>query len=852
MSQHTDISKGLSQAEVQQRRSSFGYNELPSTKARSNWAILLGVIREPMFLLLVACGTLYLILGDLQEALMLLGFVFIVMGITLYQERKTERALEALRDLSSPRALVIRDGERIRIPGREVVVGDLLILVEGDRVPADSYVLESSNLSIDESLLTGESVPVHKQLWDGKQQSIQPGGDDLPFVYSGSLVVGGNALAQSYAIGELSELGKIGKSLQSVKEEETKLSRETGRLVKNIAIIGAGLCLVVVVLYYLTRGNLIDAFLTGITLAMAILPEEFPVVLTVFLALGAWRMSRKNVLTRRMPAIETLGSATVLCTDKTGTLTYNRMKVQRIWTADGYSDIGKEHSMDLPAKSSDLLLNSVLSSLKDPFDPMEKAIHTALTTVVPARYQEFQDWQLLKEYPLSNDLRAMTNVWRTETVGEYRVAAKGSPEAIIGLCKLASEEATAVLAKVAEMAEQGLRVLGVAIAGYKGQDLPDKQEGFSFQFCGLIGLADPCRDTVPSAVQECYKAGIRIIMITGDYPGTAKAIGRSIGLKDVENVITGEELGSMSDGTLAERIMQTTIFARVVPEQKLRIVKALKANGEVVAMTGDGVNDAPALKAANIGISMGQRGTDVAREASSLVLTDDDFSSIVSAVKMGRRVFDNLQKAIAYILSIHVPIAGMALLPVLLKGYPLVFLPIHIVFLELIIDPACSVVFEMEKEEADVMERPPRGVNEPLFGKTMVLISLLQGFSVLAILTAVYFIGLKLGRSTDEVRAFTYATLVFSNIGLIITNRSWRNNIVQIIKTPNPAMMWLVLGVLVLIGLITQVPGLNRLFHFYPLHAIDLAICLGAGLLSILWFEALKMIQSKRRHASRG
>ncbi|PKN80393.1 MAG: ATPase [Candidatus Cloacimonetes bacterium HGW-Cloacimonetes-1] len=848
MSQNTNDNHGLSQSEVQQRRISCGYNELPSTKARSIWAILFGVIREPMFLLLVACGTLYLILGDLQEALMLLGFVFMVMGITLYQERKTERALDALRDLSSPRALVIRAGVRQRIPGREVVLDDLLVLVEGDRVPADSYVLESSNLSIDESLLTGESVPVHKQLWDGKKQSVQPGGDDLPFVYSGSLVVGGNAIVLVYAIGELSELGKIGKSLQSVKEEETKLSKETGRLVKNIAIIGACLCVLVGILYYLTRGNIIEAFLTGLTLAMAILPEEFPVVLTVFLALGAWRMSRKNVLTRRMPAIETLGSATVLCTDKTGTLTYNRMTVQRIWTADGYSDIGKEQNKQLPAQNEKLLLNSVLSSMKDPFDPMEKAIHEALTNTIPAKYQELQAWQIIKEYPLSNDLRAMTNVWQTDVAGEFRVAAKGSPEAIIGLCRMASDKAGEVLAKVTEMAEQGLRVLGVAIADYAGPDLPDRQEGFSYKFCGLIGFADPCRDTVPGAVQECYKAGIRIIMITGDYPCTAKAIGRTIGLKEVENVITGEELNNMSDDVLAERIMHTTIFARVVPEQKLRIVKALKANGEIVAMTGDGVNDAPALKAANIGIAMGQRGTDVAREASSLVLIDDDFSSIVSAVKMGRRVFDNLQKAIAYILSIHVPIAGMALLPVLIKGYPLVFLPIHIVFLELIIDPACSVVFEMEKEEADVMERPPRGINEPLFGKSMVFISLLQGFSVLAILIAVYFIGLRLGRSTDEVRAFTYTTLVFSNIGLIITNRSWRNNLIQILKTPNPAMMWLVIGVLGLIGLITHVPGLNRLFHFYPLHAVDLAICLGAGLLSIMWFEALKMIQKKHRN----
>lgn len=846
MNAQIDTQRGLSGREAQERLARDGYNELPSAAARGLWRLIWDVVSEPMFLLLVACALLYLILGELQEALVLMVSVVIVMAIELVQERKTERALDALKNLSSPRALVIREGARSRIPGREVVVDDLIVLAEGDRVPADAFVLENKLLNVDESLLTGESMPVRKRIWDGREKPAQPGGDELPAVYSGTLVVSGTGLARVFATGAGTELGKIGKSLESVREEPTKLSRDTGRLVRTFALYAVAICLAVIAVFYLTRKDLIASLLAGITLAMSILPEEFPVVLTVFMALGAWRMSKKNVLTRRSQAIENLGAATVLCTDKTGTLTYNRMSVQRVWTEAGEMDLPAKGAAQLPPAIRATLIHGVLASLAEPFDPMEKAIHAALEEADDAARTSLQDLQLAQEYPLTDELRAMTNVWRREGSEVLTAAVKGSPEAVLGLCGLADTEREALMRRVAGLAEEGLRVLGVAGAEVAQSDLPAQQSGFAFRFLGFLCLADPIRETVPEAVRECYRAGIRVIMITGDYVGTARAIGAKIGLRGLDNVISGDELNAMGDEELCYRAQSVSIFARVVPEQKLRIVQALKANGEVVAMTGDGVNDAPALKAANIGISMGQRGTDVAREASAIVLTDDDFSSIVKAVRMGRRIFDNLRKSFVYVFSLHVPIAGMSLLPAMLAGRPLVFLPVHIAFLELIIDPSCSVVFEMEAEEKNVMDRPPRPPAEPLFGRKMLVVGALQGLAVLAALAAEYFVALSRGLEPDHVRSIVFTTIVFSNIMLIAVNRSWSKNIAQILRTPNRAMLFLVPGVTAVVALVVRVPVLNRVFHLHRLGWMELLICLLVGNLSVLWFEIYKAVQRRK------
>ena len=832
---------GLSEAEAAERLALDGYNELPSSGRRSIFSTAFEVVREPMLLLLVSCGGVYLVLGDVQEALMLLGFVFFVMGLTLYQERKTENALEALKELSSPRALVVRSGAERRIAGREVVQGDIVIVNEGDRVPADALLLSCLNLSVDESFLTGESFPVRKSDDEPDGNEVHPGGDDLPYIFSGTLVVQGQGIARVTATGIRSEIGKIGKVLHSVEPEETLLQQETGVWVRNLAIVGLSLCVLVIVFYSFTRSDLLNGLLAGITLAMAILPEELPVVLMIFLALGAWRMSKKQVLTRRMPAIETLGSATVLCVDKTGTLTMNRMMLSKLFAGGEVVDIGSVAPGSLPETFHELLEFSILASQLDPFDPMEKAIRQAGDDYLTESEHVHHDWIMVHEYPLSKELLSLSRVWKSSDRAEYIIAAKGAPEAIIDLCHGDDQQREELAQQISAMADKGLRVLGVARALFQQPLLPDGQHDFVFEFLGLIGLADPVRPTVPSAISECYRAGIRVVMITGDYPGTARNIARQIGLDDPEKVMTGSEVESMTDHDLQERLHAVNIFARVVPEQKLRLVKAFKANGEIVAMTGDGVNDAPALKAAGIGIAMGGRGTDVARESASLVLLDDDFSSIVQAVSMGRRIFDNIRKAIAYILAIHVPIAGMLIIPVLFH-WPLVLLPAHIAFLELIIDPACSIVFEAEPPENDVMNRPPRNSREPLFSRQTVVVSLMQGIFVLCVVLGVFLFSVNRGDREPEVRALTFTTLIIANLALILTNRSWNRTSIATLRCSNMALLPLLAGAVLLLGIVLYVPFFVALFRFSAIHSIDLVLCILAGLGSVLWFEVLKWL----------
>ena len=799
-----------------------------------------------MFLLLVACGGIYLVLGNPKEALILLGFVFVVIGITLNQERKAERALEALRDLSSPRALVIRNRELRRIPGREVVRDDLVVLSEGDRVPADGLLISNLNLFVDESLLTGESVPVRKVQGEKDCRMSRPGGDDLPSVYSGTLVVQGRGVARILATGANTEMGKIGKALQAIQIESAPIKKETDKLVRNLAILGFALCVVVVTVYGFTRGSWLNGILAGITLAMAMLPEEFPVVLTIFMALGAWRISQKQVLTRSVTAIETLGSASVLCVDKTGTLTLNQMSVSMLFANGEFYTVNDQSDLPLPEKFHEMLEFSILASQKDPFDAMEKALRLLGAKYLLNTDHLHDNWELAQQYPLSQDLLAISHVWISSPEGEPLIAAKGAPEAIVDLCHLSKTKAQEILGHTQRMAEEGLRVLGVAKSSFPNRSLPDDQHDFDFEFVGLIGFADPVRPGVPAALKDCYQAGIRVIMITGDYPATAQSIARKIGLASTEQCVSGPQMDSMDDVELQQSVKTTNIFARVIPEQKLRLVEALKANGEVVAMTGDGVNDAPALKSANIGIAMGGRGTDVARESAALVLLNDDFSSIVETVRMGRRIYANLRKAMAYIFAIHVPIAGMSLIPVLI-GWPLVLYPVHIAFLELIIDPACSLVFEAEPEEADVMKLPPRSPKETLFGAQLITLSLFQGLSLLAIVFAVYATSLYRGHTEPDARALTFTTLVVANLALILANRSWSRTIFRTLRSPNTALWWVFGGAVVFLGLVLYVPLLQDLFHFSRLHWIDLVVCLAAGITSILWFEGFKMIHSSSK-----
>ncbi|MBR0687974.1 cation-translocating P-type ATPase [Bradyrhizobium manausense] len=829
--------QGLTASEAQVRLKAEGFNELPHTGRRTIVRLIIEVLREPMLLLLLAGGLIYFVLGDLGEALLLLAFATISIVITIVQEARTERVLDSLRDLTSPRALVIRGGERIRIPGREVVRGDLIVLSEGDRVAADATILRSIDLLLDESLLTGESVPVRKQARSALEESMAPhaAGEDQPFVFSGTLVVRGSGLAEVTSTGVLSEIGKIGQSLHSLPTEAPRLQQQTTRLVAIYAVVSAFVIALTVLLYGLYRGGWLEGVLAGIALGMSMLPEEIPVVLTVFLAMGAWRISQARVLTRRASAIESLGAATVLCTDKTGTLTENRMTVARLMLPDGAQFTPAAAGRAEPVFNP-LIETGMLACAREPFDPMEKALHSLASDAGTGR-------QLVQSYGLRPDLLAMSNVWRGSG-DDCVVAAKGAPETIAMLCGVGAAELAELRARVDVLAREGLRVLGVARANWAETNLPETQGGFAFRFCGLIGFADPLRPQVKDAIAECRSAGIHVVMITGDYPATASAIATQAGL-DPERVLTGTDVEGMADAELAGAARGQAAFARIAPAQKLRIVNALKGAGEIVAMTGDGVNDSPSLKAAHIGIAMGGRGTDVAREASSIVLLDDDFGSIVKAIRLGRRIYDNLRKAMSFILAVHVPIAGLALLP-LVTGMPLLFGPVHIAFLEMIIDPVCSLVFEAETEESDVMQRPPRSPDEPLLPRSLLVWSALQGGLALALTGGVMVTANRYGMPASEVRALTFFSLVLVIVSLIFVNRSFSTSLVEAFTRPNRTLVIIVMFVTSVLALSLVWPVAADLFRFGPLHADDLAITVVVALVSLVLLELSKVPLRRR------
>jgi P-type Ca2+ transporter type 2C len=829
---------GLTDAEAAKRLKAAGYNELPQQKKKGLFETVFELVREPMIFLLVAAGVIYLFIGERSEALFLLFGICLVVGITLFQEQKTERTLEALRDLSSPRALVIRDGAQKRIPGREVAPGDILVLFEGDRVPADAKVLEASYITVDESLLTGESAPVRKTTWHGGEKPASPGGENLPFVYSGTLITSGHGVAEVVATGAASEMGKIGTSIAGLKTEKSSLEQGIKKVVYIVAVLGLGTCAVIVVLYGLIRGDWVQGVLQGIALAMSLLPEEFPVVLTIFLAIGAWRISQVRVLTRRIPAIEALGSITQLCADKTGTMTMNRMTARRIVTPTESYDI--EAGTHLPDRFTAISELGRLATLKHPVDPIEHAL-IAMERAVPKEKRSFRDWQLIHEYPFTESVMARIQVWESPDQRNWLVAAVGAPETIFKLSRLSPAELEKAKKWIETLAHDGLRVVALASALIgRGGSLPHDADDLPLKFAAIIGLEDPVRPGVAESIRECHEAGIKVNMITGDYPGTAEHVARLVGLPDGHTALTGPEIENIRDEELAARIAQAAVFARIAPSQKLRIVQTLKSSNEIVAMTGDGVNDAPALKAANVGIAMGERGTDVAREAASLVLLDDNFSSIVRAIRMGRRIFDNLRKAMSYVLSIHIPIAGLALIPVILKE-PTIFLPIHIALIELIVDPASSIVFEMEGDEKNIMNRPPRRPGEFILDRRTIIKSLFQGAIALAASLAAYFIALNAALPEENVRTIAFVAFILTNLALIVTNLS-RKNIISDIGTiaKNTSLLTLLAAAAILLGLIIYTATGREVFHFAGLSAENLAICFGTGFGALVLLEILK------------
>lgn len=836
-----DAQSGLGSNEAARRLARNGPNALPSA-ARRNWHhIIWQAAREPMFVLLFAAGLLYLVLGDLHEGILMFALVLATLGMTLYEESKAERALDALRDLSTPRALVIRDGHRQQIDSREVVPGDLCVIGEGDRVPADGQLVDGQDLQADESLLTGESEPVPKN--PGKITTTPPQGKDPAALFSGTLVVRGHGILRVTATGAASAIGAIGQSLAGLLPERSPLQRQMTSVIARFGLGGAALSLLLVA-WQLAQGSApLQALLAGLALALAMLPEEFAVVLALFPALGASRLARANVLTRQLAAIETLGATTVLCVDKTGTLTENRMSVVALY-ADGVEWKPDALAGQAPPALAALLDVAMLASRADGFEPMDLALHRLGAEFPDAIDSDRRNWVLDREYGISAILRAVAHGWHPGGGESGVVAAKGAPEAIADLCHLPPSLAAPLFAAADGMAARGLRVLAVAQAGHDAPAWPEAVHDFAFHLLGLVGFADPLRPGVADAVAECRAAGMRVMMITGDYPATALNIGRQAGLSG-HPPLSGAVIAELDDSALAHRLTAADICARVAPDQKLRIVRALQREGEIVGMTGDGVNDAPALQAAHVGIAMGQRGTDVAREAADLVLTDDHFASIVRAVRLGRHIYTNMRKAMVYIVAVHVPTAGLALLPVML-GWPIVLHPIHIVFLELVIDPTCALAFENEAEERDLMRRPPRPRNAPLIDRPTFALAMAQGLVVLAVAMAAYAWALA-ALPVPQARAFAFTVLVAGNVGLIFGNRSRTLTSVETLRQPN-RIAWTVAGAaLCALAAVLYLAPLATLFRFVAPTPLQTFAAVGLGLVCVLPFDLLKLAHRRGR-----
>ncbi len=900
---------GLSAAEAARRLVQDGPNLLPGSAPKSSWAIVRDVLTEPMFLMLLAAGGIYLALGDRAEAIFLLGFVFVVIGITLVQERKTQRALESLRDLSAPRALVIRDGQEQRIAGRDVVRGDLLVLHEGDRIAADAQLLEGL-LEVDESLLTGEAVPVAKlpgaqdepgsasvgataasagppqarpaPLGDSAADEVASAGAPAASagppqarpaplggsaahevasvgasLFASTVVTRGVGVAQVQATAAHTAVGRIGADLAATTEAVSALQEGSRKLVRRLGAGALVLASVQILLNWWWNGRpVLDSLLSGIALAMAILPEEIPVILTVFLALGAWRISQQKVLTRRITAVEALGAITVLAVDKTGTLTTNRMAVAALQTADAQftPEGASDRPEELPEEFHRLVEFSMLATPGDPFDPMEKAIqHFGHQWLVGTEHVH-DGLEPTFEYALSGEILAMTRVFASARPTEYLLATKGAPEAVADLCHLGADQRAAIQRQVEAMAERGLRMLGVACGRWNAAPSakdgappwPHSQHDFDFEFLGLVALADPARPEVPAALAECRRAGVRVIMMTGDHPATARAIAQQVGLSDRPDVITGAELEAMDDATLRQRLQHVDLCARLKPQHKLRLVQLLRASGEVVAMTGDGVNDAPALKAADVGIAMGERGTDVAREAAALVLLDDSFASIVAAIRQGRRIDDNIRKAVRFVFAVHIPIIGLALVPTLLH-WPVLLLPVHIVLLELLIDPACSIVFEAEPEAEDLMERAPRPVADSPFAAAPLLYSVLQGLGMAAVLLAGQAWLIDQGWSHAQGRSVVFGTLVLGVMLLIWANRDLSRPAWFGVTDRNPWLWGMAAGMAVLLLAVLGIPWLRALmglelpgYQGLAAAAVLIALCLA-------WLELVRTVGQRWR-----
>ena len=821
---------GLSNEEVISSRTKNGSNSLEHQKKNHFLMSLLEMVKEPMFLLLVAAASIYYISGDYGDGIFMTVAIFLVAAISLFQEARSRNAIESLKKLSQPKSKVIRNGELVEIPSEEIVLGDFIQVEEGTFVPADATIIQLNDFSVNESILTGESLSVFKNE-----------ASEIKQVFQGTIVATGLAICEVTAIGNQTQIGKIGKSIETIAEEKTPLQIQITNFVTKMSIIGLVIFVIVWAINYFQSKSVLESLLKALTIAMSVIPEEIPVAFASFMALGAWRLMKMGIITKQTKTVETLGSATVICTDKTGTITENKMSLAQLYLFK--SDAIVDTKEKLNQEAEEVLNYAMWSSEPIPFDAMEIAIHEAYAKLESV--DERPNFKLVHEYPLDGKPPMMTHVFE-DSKGKKIIAAKGAPEAIIEVSHLSESEKKQVLVAIEKIANEGYRVLGVGVTEFSGTNYPKTQQEFNFTFKGLVAFYDPPKANIQEVFETFYKAGIQVKIVTGDNAQTTTTIAKQIGFKDADKVLNGDELMAMDEVTLKVKVMETAIFTRMFPEAKLRIIQALKDNNQIVAMTGDGVNDGPALKSAHIGIAMGKKGTEIAKQAANLILIDDDFAKMTDAIAMGRKIYVNLKKAIQYIISIHIPIILIVFIPLALGWmYPNIFTPVHIIFLEIIMGPTCSIIYENEPMESNLMLEKPRPLTNTFFNFKEITISIIQGLAITLGLLLMYQYCVQNNFSETYTRTSIFLTLIASNIFLTLENRSFYYSIFTTIRYKNNLVL-LIIGITIAVtSLLLFVPVFSKFFLFEIVDYTQMGFSILIAFISVMWIEIYKIF--KRR-----
>ena len=818
--------KGLDAEQVNLSREKFGRNTLKFKKQNTLFDVLFRIVNEPMTILLLVASTIYFISGQTGNGIFMVVAILFIISISLYQDSRSKNALTKLKDLSQPHCKVIRNEIIIEIKSDELVVGDFMLVEEGTSITADGIIVHSNDFSVNESILTGESFAVFKDIKN-------------KFVYSGTIVASGLAIAQITAVGNETKLGKIGKSLEGINEEKTPLEIQVSHFVKWMAIVGAIIFVLVWGINYWQSHHILNSLLHSLTLAMSVVPEEIPVAFTTFMALGAWRLMKLGILVKQTKTVETLGSATVICTDKTGTITQNKMSLAKLFVLKNNSIVSLDD--ELNNNDKELIELSMWASEPTPFDPMEVALHQAYKKL--NQIDERLNYKLVHEYPLSGKPPMMTHIFLGNN-GSKIIAAKGAPEALIKVCNLNETETQQIHTAIELLASEGYRVLGVGVSNFIGTEYPSQQQDLPFEFKGIVAFYDPPKNNIQQVMEDFYTSGIQVKIITGDNAATTTSIAKQIGFKNYDKTISGDELMKLSDKELQTCVMETAIFTRMFPEAKLKIINALKSNNQIVAMIGDGVNDGPALKAAHIGIAMGKKGTEIAKQAASLILLEDDLSKMVDAVAMGRKIYSNLKKAIQYIISIHIPIILTVFIPLILGWvYPNIFSPIHIILLELIMGPTCSIIYENEPIEPNTMLQKPKPLSNTFFNFKELLISILQGLIITAGTLFIYQLAVANNYNQTITRTMVFTVLITANIFLTLINRSFYYSVLTTLKYKNNMVLFIVFFTITIVGLIFYVNPLTQFFEFETLNLYQLLTSISIGFISVIWFEMVKAIK---------